>query len=256
MKLQNKVAIVTGGGRGIGRAYSIRFAQEGAKVVVVDKAKENAEKVAKEIESAGGQALAACTDISDEANTVQMAKTTAERFGGIDILMNNAARYAEVAVLPWDSWTVEDWNKAFAVNVIGMWYCVKAVVPYMIKRGKGKIINISSSVVWEGVPNRLPYSCSKGAVLAMTTALAKELGVHNIMVNGIAPGWVPTEAGVGLYTGKKLEDKKHLVLNLRCLKRDESPEDLAGPAVFLASDDSDFVTGQNLTVDGGGTFRF
>jgi 3-oxoacyl-[acyl-carrier protein] reductase len=255
MKLQNKIAVVTGGGRGIGRAYSVRFAQEGAKVVIVDKDAENAEKVTKEIESDGGQALAIGIDIADEESTVEMVKKTADRFGGIDILINNAARFAEVAVLPWDDWKVEDWNKAFAVNVIGMWYCIKAVVPYMMKRGKGKIINISSTVVWEGVPYRLPYSCTKGAVLAMTTALARELGVHNICVNGIAPGWVPTEAGVGLYIGKKLDAKRQHVNNLRCLKRDESSEDLVGPAVFLASDDSDFVTGQNLTVDGGGTFR-
>ncbi len=256
MRLENKVAIVTGCGRGLGRAYALRFAREGAKVVAADIILKNAQEVAKEIEADGGQSLALYTDVSDETSTIEMAKKTIERFGGLDILLNNAARYYEIMLTSWDSWTMEEWNKVFAVNIIGMWLCIKAAAPYMMEQRKGKIINIASSVVWEGVPYKLPYNCSKGAVIAMTTALAKELGPHNINVNAIAPGWVPTKAGIGAYTGDKLKAKRELVRNMRCLKRDETPEDLTGTAVFLASEDSDFITGQVMTVDGGATFRF
>ena len=254
MRLENKVAIITGGGRGIGRAFAKRFAQEGAKVIVADIIIENAQKVAKEIETDGRQALALYTDITNEASTIEMVKRTVEQFGGLDILMNNAAAYYGLRRVPWDSWTLEEWHKQFGVNVIGMWLCIKAAAPYMIEQHKGKIINISSAVVWAGQANMLPYNCSKGAVNAMTAVLAKELGTHNINVNAIAPGWSLSEAGIEAYKAK-LGAVKEQVRNARSLKRDEIPGDLVGAAVFLASEDSDFITGQVICVDGGINFR-
>ena len=255
MKLENKVAIITGGGKGIGEAYAIRFAKEGAKLVVADKILEDAQKVAKGIEANGGQALAIYTDVSDEASTIEMANITVERWGGLDILVNNAAIYGELRRTSWETWTVEEWNRQYTINVIGTWFCIKASVPQMRGKQKGKIINIASSVVWMGQPLMLPYNCSKGAVIAMTTALAKELGPSKINVNCIAPGWTLTGAALGAYKDR-LETVKEAVRNMRTLKRDEMPEDLVGTAVFLASEDSDFLTGQTICVDGGATFRF
>ena len=252
--LEGKVAIITGGGRGIGKDYALSFAREGAKIAVADIIPENAAKVAEEIESGGGQSLTFSTDVSDEASTVEMMERVKERFGGIDILVNNAAIYYELRRTPWNTWTLEEWNDHFRVDVLGTWLCTKAAVPYMIERGKGKVINISSAVVWSGQANMLPYNCSKGAVNAMTAALAKELGSHNINVNAIAPGWALSEAGIEAYK-EKLDMVREQVINARSIKRDMMPDDLVGTAVFLASDDSDFITGQVICVDGGISFR-
>ena len=255
MKLKDKVAIITGGGRGIGKAYALRFAQEGAKVVVADIILPNAQEVAKEITNNGRQALALYTDITKEESTVEMAQTTQEKFGALDILLNNAAIYGGLKRIPWDTWKLEDWDRLHTVNVVGTWLCVKAVAPYMIKQGRSKIINISSSVVWAGQPHLLPYSCTKGAIVAMTTSLAKALGPDNITVNAIAPGWALSEAATEAYPDN-LEEKKAQVRSSRPLKKDVSPEDIAGTAVYLASEDSDLITGQVITVDGGSSFRF
>lgn len=251
MKLENKVAIITGGGQGIGRIYAQRFAQEGAKVVIADIVLDNAQRVAKEIEANGGQALPLYTDVASEASTMEMARETVARFGGLDILLNNAAFYYGLRRVPWDAWSLDEWNKQWAVNVVGTWLCIKAAVPYMIKQGKGKIINVTSSVVYTGQPLMLPYNCSKGAVAAMTKALAKELGPHNICVNSIAPGFTLSEASGIAYPAAEMEKRKEIIRNARCIKRDELPEDLAGVAVFLASEDSDFTTGGVIPVDGG-----
>ena len=251
MKLENKVAIITGGGQGIGRSYAHRFAQEGAKIVIADIVLDNAQRVTKEIEANGGQALPLYTDVASEASTMEMARETVARFGRLDILLNNAAFYYGLRRVPWDAWSLDEWNKQWAVNVVGIWLCVKAAVPYMIKQGKGKIINVTSSVVYTGQPLMLPYNCSKGAVAAMTRALAKELGPHNICVNSIAPGFTLSEASDVAYPAAEMEKRKEMIRNARCLKRDELPEDLAGAAVFLASEDSDFTTGGTIPVDGG-----
>ncbi len=183
-----------------------------------------------------------------------MAKKTVDRFGGLDVLINNAAIYYELRRVPWDSWTLDEFKNQYAVNVIGMWLCSKAVVPYMKKQGKGKIINLASGVVQAGQPLMLPYNCSKGGVMAMTTTLARELGDYNITVNAISPGWTLTEAALSAY-GDKTEMFKERIRNMRCLKRDQVPEDMISIAVFLASDDSDFMDGQTISVDGGMTFR-
>jgi NAD(P)-dependent dehydrogenase (short-subunit alcohol dehydrogenase family) len=251
MRLKEKVAIVTGGGRGIGRAYALGFAREGAQVVVADIIFENAQKVAKEINTKGGKALALHTDVSSESSTLEMARKTIEQFGRIDILMNNAAIFYGVGNKNWDAWLPEDWDRMFAVNVKGSWLCVKAVVPHMISQGGGKIINISSGTTMLAATTILPYTCSKGAIVILTRSMARALGEHHINVNCISPGYTMTEAT------KEMPEKPagidEILLQNRCFRRPEQPEDLVGTAIFLASKDADFITGQIIAVDGGET---
>lgn len=245
MKLKEKVAIITGSGRGIGRAYAMRFVEEGAKIVVADIIAENAQKVAAEIKAKGGDALPIETDVSNESSTVEMAKKTMEHFGKIDILLNNAAKFYGLKNQSWDSWTPKEWDQMFAINVTGVWLCIKAVVPHMITQQKGKIINISSSTAIKGTHQILPYTCSKGAVITLTMCLARPLGQYNININTISPGFTKTEATIDRIGKAGFSD--------RSLQRIEEPADLVGTAVFLASGDSDFITGQTIAVDGGET---
>jgi len=249
MRLKDKVAIITGAGRGIGRTYALRFAEEGAKVVVAELVLENAQKVAQEIEAKGGIALALQMDVADEISTRQMAEKTAARFGKIDILVNNAAIYYGIGMRHWDSWTKEEWERMFAVNVIGGWLCVKAVVAHMVAQHKGKIINVSSTTFNSGVPNFLPYTCTKAAVVAMTRSLARALGHYGINVNCIVPGLTLSEASREM-PGMSPQGIE-MAARVKALRRMGAPEDLVGTAVYLASDDSDFVTGQSIVVDGG-----
>ncbi len=253
MRLADKVAIVTGGGRGIGKAYALAYAAEGAKVVIADIILENAQSAAKEIEAKGGVALAVQTDVSNEASTTEMAKTTVDKFGKIDILMNNAAIFYGLAVKNWDGWSTKDWERMFSVNVTGGWLCAKAVVPYMIAAKKGKIINISSTTADTGLYQIIHYACSKGAVQTLTRCLARALGKHNINVNCICPGYTIDEATLLALGGK--EDAADRSLQGRALRRRQYPADLVGTAVYLASADSDFVTGQCIAVDGGEVTR-
>src|SRR4030042_4227622 len=172
--LKDKVAIITGGGRGLGRAFALRFAEEGAKLLVPDISRERAEGVAKEIRTKGGEAVAMKTDISDENATKKMAEKVVQQYGRADILVNNAAIYYGIEAKPWDAWTVEEWDRIFTVNVRGTWLCCKAIAPLMIKQSRGKIINMASNVA--KVPAAqlfLPYSCSKGAMYTLTQALAR-----------------------------------------------------------------------------------
>jgi len=249
--LKDKVAIITGGGRGIGKEYALRFADEGAKVVIAEINLENAQNVTREIEAKGGESLAVETDVSNESSTQEMAKKTVERFGRIDILINNAAFFYGIGVKLWDDWTMEEWNRSLAVNVVGSWLCVKAVVPHMRTQGKGKIINIASGTFDMGLDAHLPYTCTKGAVVGLTRCLARALGRYNINVNSISPGLTLSEAIMEMPGQPEgMVERLHT-----CLRRKEYPEDLPGTAVFLASEDSDFVTGQTIAVDGGDVFR-
>ena len=253
MKLKDKVAIITGAGRGIGRSYALGFADEGAKVVIAEIVPENAQKVAAEIEAKGNEALALQVDVSDTSSTVDMAEKAVERFGRIDILINNAAIYYGIGSRSWDSWTIEEWDRMFTVNVRGSWLCIKAVVPHMITQGKGKIINIASSTADVGLPTLLPYTCSKGAVMVLTRVMARALGRHNINVNCISPGYTLSEASLEM--PGRVADEDDMAVRVRALRRPEIPEDLVGTAIFLASQDSDFITGQIITVDGGQVMR-
>jgi NAD(P)-dependent dehydrogenase (short-subunit alcohol dehydrogenase family) len=247
--LKDKVAVITGGGRGLGREFALRYAQEGARLFLPDIGLEQAEETAKEIKAKGGSAAAMLCDISDEKATKKMADEAVKKFGKIDILINNAAIWAGLNITPWDAWTVADWEKIFKVNVIGTWLVCKAVVPHMTKAGKGKIINIASNVAQ--VPAAqvfLPYACSKGTIYTFTHAMARALGGSGINVNAIAPGYTTTEASLGQ---RDSEGTFKLATGEQSFKRREDPHDLVGAAVFLASEASDFITGQVLYVDGG-----
>ena len=247
MKLKGKVAIITGGARGIGHTLADRFAEEGAAVVLADVL--DGAAAAARIAERGGQAISLITDVADEESTRRMAQAVIDRFGRIDILVNNAAVFVTLGKKSFMDISSEEWDRVLAVNLKGMFNCCKSVYPQMKKQGKGKIINISSSTVFQGVPLFLHYVSSKGGVIAFTRALARELGDESICVNAIAPGLTASEAvrAGSMYT----EDYLRAAAQGRSFKRIQLPEDLAGPAVFLASDESDFMTGQTLAVDGG-----
>jgi 3-oxoacyl-[acyl-carrier protein] reductase len=250
MRLQGRVAIVTGGGHGIGRAYALGLAGEGASVVIAEIDAAAAEKVAQEIEAQGGQALAVPTDVSNEESTQAMAHRTVDRFGGIDILVNNASIFATVPMsrVGFEQISVEEWDRLMAVNLKGPWLCCRAVVPYMRQRGKGKIINISSGTILDGGGGtRAHYIASKAGVMGLTRVLAVELGKDNICVNTIAPGSTLSEEN----PSEEVLRFRQSRVGDRALARVERPEDLVGTVLFLASDDSDFITGQMIVVDGG-----
>jgi len=247
--LEGKVAIITGAGRGIGRAFALRFAEEGAKLLLPDISLERAKGTVKEINAKGGEAVAMETDISDEKATKKMAEKVMQQYGKVDILVNNAAIWYGIDITPWDSWTVAEWDRIFSVNVRGTWLCCKAIAPLMIKQSKGKIINIASNV--SRVPAAqlfLPYSCSKGAVCTLTHALAKALGPSGINVNAIAPGYTASEASLAQRDSEKIFE---IATSEQSIQKRLQPTDLVGTAVFLASEDSNFISGQVIYVDGG-----
>ena len=248
MKLKDKVAIITGGARGIGKCFALRFVREGAHVVIADIGDPSG--VLKGIAEEGGKGFAARVDVSNEEGVFDIARQVVNQFGKIDILINNAALVGDHMRKPFDEITGEEWDRVMAVNVKGMFFCAKAVYPQMKQQGKGKIINLCSSTVFKGVPNFLHYVTSKGAIAALTRCLAKELGSHGINVNGIAPGYTVSDIFVN-----SPEEYKVLKARERALPRTELPRDLEGTAVFLASDDSDFITGQIIVVDGGNVMR-
>jgi len=247
--LENKVAIITGAGRGLGRAFALRFAEEGAKLFLPDISLGRAEGTVKEIRAKGGEAVAMETDISDENATKKMAERVMQQYGKVDVLVNNAAIYYGINITPWDTWTVEEWDRIFAVNVRGTWLCCKAIAPLMIKASRGKIINIASNVA--KVPAAqlfLPYSCSKGAIYTLTHALARALGPSGINVNAIAPGYVASEASLAQTDSEKIFE---IATSEQSIQKRLQPTDLVGTAVFLASEDSDLISGQVIYIDAG-----
>jgi NAD(P)-dependent dehydrogenase (short-subunit alcohol dehydrogenase family) len=246
MRLRGKVIIITGSAQGIGKAYALRVAEEGAKVVVTDIL--DPKPTAAEIQARGGDALPLVIDVSSEAATGEMARKTVETYGRIDVLVNNAAVFGTLELKPFDRIPVVEWDRVMAVNVKGLFLCARAVFPQMRQQGKGKIINISSSTVFKGTPLFLHYVTSKGAVVAFTRALAREMGQYGITVNALAPGYTLSEA---VRNHPQHMERYHAVMQTNCIKREEVPEDLTGTMVFLCSHDSDFVTGQTIAVDGG-----
>lgn len=243
MKLTDKVAIVTGAARGLGRIFSIALAREGAKIMAIDIA--DLEGTVREVESLGGIAKGFRADVSDEEDSLKIAEETHKSFGRIDILVNNAAIIYGLIRKPFFEIDPNEWDKVMTVNVKGPWLCTRAVFPYMKQQGKGKIINLSSETFFTGSHGFVHYVASKGGVVGLTRALAIELGPHNITINAIAPGFTDTESS------RSIADVTQYDVSRTPLNRLEQPEDLVGAVIFLASDESDFITGQTLLVDGG-----
>jgi NAD(P)-dependent dehydrogenase (short-subunit alcohol dehydrogenase family) len=249
-RLDKRVALLTGGAKGIGRHYAKKLAAEGARLMIADIAdgKDLAEEIARE--HGANSVASAVADVSDEGAVKKLVGDTIDRFGKIDILVNNAALFAplqEQKVLDID---VALWDRVMAINVRGVFLMTKHVAPHMIAQKYGKIINISSGTVARGIPNFSHYVTSKGAVTAFTRSISRELGQYNICVNSLAPGFTLSDSVINENPGH-LEHSKAPSLIRRAIKRDEYPEDLLGALVFLASADSDFITGQTLAVDGG-----
>ena len=248
-RLEGRVAIVTGGGHGIGKAYASRLAQEGAKIVIAEIDEKAALAVAQELTQAGFEALGVRTDVSDPASVEKMAAAAVDRFGRIDILVNNAAIFATVPMSrsPFDQITVDEWDRMMTVNLKGTWLASCAVIPQMRKQGYGKIINISSGTALKGSPSRIHYVTSKAGILGFTKTLANEVGKDNICVNCVAPGSTLSEEN----PDEDIVKMRTQATSTRALKRVQSPDDLTGAIVFFSSADSDFITGQTLVVDGG-----
>ena len=248
MSLEGKVAIVTGAARGLGREYTSRLAGAGAAVVAADLS-DCAETVGI-VTQRGGQALAVEVDVASADSTAAMGQGTLDRFGRIDILINNAALYGTLKGGRFDRIDEAEWDACMAVNVKGIWNCCKAVVPAMREAGGGSIINISSVAALYGMPFGLHYTTSKGAVIGLTRGLARELGRDNIRVNTIAPNLVMTE-GTEEFFGDKLDTAVGLIRDNQALGKTLETEDLAGTVLYLADEASRYVTGQTIAVDGG-----
>jgi len=246
MRLKDKVAIVTGAAKGLGRVFAIGLAKEGAKIMAVTrKDLDNLDKTVKEIEKLGGVAKSLQADVSIEKDAIRIAEETMKAFGRIDILVNCAAIYDGLVRKPFTEIDPKEWDQVMAVNVKGPWLCTRAVFPHMKQQGKGKIVNLSSEVFFTGSHGLIHYVSSKGGVIGLTRALAIELGPHNININAVAPGFTDTEAS------RSIADVTKYDVSKTPLKRLEQPNDLLGAVIFLASDESDFITGQTLLVDGG-----
>ena len=246
-RLNGKVAIITGAGSGIGKVLARRLASDGASVVVADLQRfdEAAAQIAK---ATGSRTLGLQVDVSSESDVARMASETVKAFGRIDILVNNAAVFSTLKLKPFEEIPVAEWRKVMDVNVLGVALCCRACVPHMRKAGGGRIINLASGAPLKGVPLFLHYISSKGAVIAMTRGLARELGKDGITVNSLAPGFTLSEGVVQKEDHMKAGERTRAT---RAIQRDEKPEDLVGAVSFLASAEAAFITGQTLVVDGG-----
>ena len=251
MRLKDRVAIVTGGSTGIGLAISRRLAEEGAGVVIADI--KGASKAAASLAGANRQVVALETDVSSEDGVARLVEGTLDRLGRIDILVNNAAVSATLALTPFEKLTVAEWRHVLEVNTIGTFQCCRAVAPHMRSRKSGRIINIASGTAFKGAPFLLHYVASKGAVISMTRSLARELGTDNVTVNAVSPGYTLSEGNLG--NPDFLAAHRQAAIAGRVLPRDAYPEDLVGAVAFIASDDAAFMSGQILAVDGGSVFH-
>ncbi len=251
--LQDKVVIVTGGGHGIGKAYCTGFGRAHARVVVADIDKPAADDVAAQItKETRSEALSLHVDVADEKSTQDMAAAVLARFGRIDVLINNAAIFATIPMNRGriESIAPEEWDRLMAVNLKGLFFCCRAVLPTMRGQKSGKIINIASGTVYNGSPGRIHYVTSKAGTIGFTRTLAREVGADNITVNVLAPGNTLSEENP---TEEMLRFRQASV-GSRALKRVQVPQDLVGAMLFLASPLSDFITGQTINVDGGIAF--
>jgi NAD(P)-dependent dehydrogenase (short-subunit alcohol dehydrogenase family) len=249
-RLAGRTAIVTGGAKGIGRHYSLALAAEGARVMIADIA--DGSEIAQEIAATHGanSVASVVTDVSDEQSVRALVAATMERFGKIDVLVNNAALFAPLQETKCTEIDAALWDKVMAVNLRGPFLMVKHVAPHMTAQGYGKIINIGSGTAFRGIPWMLHYVTTKGGIMAMTRALARELGEHGIRVNTLAPGFTLSDTVMAENPGH-VNTARDRAVQSRSLRRDEQPQDLLGALVFLSSADSDFITGQTIAVDGG-----
>jgi NAD(P)-dependent dehydrogenase (short-subunit alcohol dehydrogenase family) len=245
--LDGKVAVVTGAAQGIGRALADGLAAEGARIVVADL--RDAEEAATRYP--GGVGLTA--DVADEAQVQQLVDETVTRCGGIDVLVNNAGLYASLQMRPFTEIPLEEWRQVMDVNVASMFLTCRAAVPVMRERGGGAIVNISSGTPFRGVPFLLHYVTSKGAIVAFTRALARELGKDGVRVNCVAPGFTMSD-GVKEHP-EVVEKLRDVSVAARTIQRDQVPEDVVGAVVYLAGAAASFVTGQTIVIDGGQYFH-
>jgi NAD(P)-dependent dehydrogenase (short-subunit alcohol dehydrogenase family) len=251
--LRDKVTIITGAAQGIGAAFAVGFAKEGARIVIADIL--DGKEVTETIEKSGGEAIFVKTDVTKQNECDALAGAASDRFGSIDILVNNAAVFGDLVTGPFMEISDEEWRRVMDTNAGGPFRCTRAVFPYMKDKG-GKIVNVASAIIFEGMPGLPHYVASKGAVVALTRCMARELGGFNINVNAIAPGFTHSAAGDKLaqkmMTDVSIEDAQ---MPMRSLKQPTYPGDLVGTAVFLASEDSRNITGQLLVVDCGLVFH-
>ena len=247
--LKDKRVLVTGAAGGLGRAFAEGFAEAGAKIIVADVNVKGAQDTARKINAVGGQAYGAEVDVTDAQSCAALAAFAQETMGGLDVLINNAAIYAGLERKQFTEIDEDVWDKVMAVNVKGVWQMTRAVTPLMKEAGAGAIVNVASATVFSGSPFWLHYVASKGAVIAMTRSLARELGENNIRANVIAPGFTLTEASLDL-----IEDAETYGVTRGALKRSADAKDMVGSALYLASNLAKFTTGQTLVVDGGRQF--
>jgi 3-oxoacyl-[acyl-carrier protein] reductase len=250
MRLQDKVTIITGAAHGIGKAYARRFAEEGAHVVIADIDGEAGEATAKAIIDSGGSAWSRTTDVRNLPNIESLMGETVQKYGRIDVLLNNAAIYVTQQLWkgPVEELTLEEWDRVIEVNLKGVFLCSKAVIPIMKQQKSGKIINIASGTFFSGSGNMPHYTTAKGGVVALTRVMARQLGEWGINVNCMTPGSTMSEESVS----EEVLKRRAGSMDKRAFRRVETPADIVGTALFLASHDSDFVTGQLLVVEGGG----
>jgi NAD(P)-dependent dehydrogenase (short-subunit alcohol dehydrogenase family) len=247
--LKDRVVIITGAGQGIGRVFARSFGMAGARVVIAEINESKAAAVSKEIMEAGGQSLAVTTDVSDPASIDEMIDAVEDEYGRIDVLINNAAIFSRLEMRPFDQISLEEWEQVLRVNLTGPFLCARAVVPAMRRAKWGRIINVGSGAVRLGRPNYLHYIASKAALAGMSLSMAREVSADGITVNAILPGVTFT----GIERKTVTPEQKERIIAMQCLPRGETPEDLVGAVLFLASEASSFVTGQSINLDGGVT---
>lgn len=246
---RQRVALVTGAAGGLGRAFALGFARDGARVVTADLDLPGAEETAGLVRGEGGRALALEVDVANEASVGELLDRAVSSLGGVDVLVNNAAVYAGIERRPFYELDGDAWDRVLAVNLKGPWLCAKACVPSMRARGGGAIVNVASATAFSGSPLFAHYVASKGGLIALTRAMAREVGELGIRVNAVAPGFTLTEASRGLF-----ENAENYGVERGAIRRSSTPEDVVGTVLFLASDASAFVTGQTVVVDGGRQF--